>query len=138
MSTKTEKKLEKVNTLLERLQKLSAKGIPIVVEGKNDVVALSRLGVFGDFVLAKTGGKSFLDVVAEIEQKEKNEVVLLLDFDRPGREWTKRLSISLERMKISPNLVFWRGLIGLVGRDVKDIEGFASFVETLTRKHTMS
>jgi hypothetical protein len=34
-------------------------------------------------------------------------------------------------MKITPNLVFWRRLKGLVGRDVKDIEGLASYLETL-------
>ena len=138
MSTKTEKKLERVNKLLERLEKLSAKGVPIVVEGRNDVLALNRLGVFGDFILTKTGGKSFLEVVSEIESKKTRQVVLLLDFDRPGKEWTSRLSACLERMKISPNLVFWKTLIVLVGRDVKDIEGFATFIENLTTKSVMS
>jgi 5S rRNA maturation endonuclease (ribonuclease M5) len=138
LSTKTEKKLEKLNKLLERLEKLTAKGIPIIVEGRNDVLALNRLGIFGDFILTKTGGKSFLDVVSEIDGKNKGEVVLLLDFDRPGKEWTSRLSSCLERMKITPNLVFWRTLFALVGRDVKDIEGFATFIENLTTKRGVS
>lgn len=138
MSTKTEKRLEKIRNLLERLEKQSTKGIPIVVEGRNDVLALHRLGIAGDLILAKTSGKSFLDVLSEIEKTGKPEIILLFDFDRRGKEWTSRLTRRLEGLKITPNLVFWRMLLGLVGRDVKDIEGLASFLETLENKAVMS
>ncbi len=138
MSTKTEKKLEKIRKLLERLEKQSAKGTPIVVEGRNDTQALYRLGINGDIILAKTSGKSFLDVLAEIEQKDRHEVILLFDFDRPGKEWTRRMARCLEGIKITPNLVFWRMLLGLVGRDVKDIEGLATYLENLRNKRLMS
>ena len=138
MSTKTEKRLEKIRKLLERLEKQSAKGTPIVVEGINDTQALHRLGINGDIILAKTSGKSFLDVLAEIEQKDRREVILLFDFDRPGKEWTRRMARCLEGMKITPNLLFWRMLLGLVGRDVKDIEGLATYLENLKNKRLMS
>ena len=134
MSTKTEKRLENIRKFLERLEKKSAQGIPIVVEGRNDAVALRELGITGDIILAKTSGKSFLDVVAEIEEKEIREVILLFDFDRRGKEWTRRLASCLEGLKITPNLVFWKMLLGLVGRDVKDIEGLAGSLETLENK----
>jgi 5S rRNA maturation endonuclease (ribonuclease M5) len=134
LSTKTEKRLEKVLKLLERLEKQSAKGTPIVIEGRNDIQALYRLGITGDIILAKTSGKSFLDVLSEIEKKEKREVILLFDFDRRGKEWTRRLARCLEGMKITSNLLFWRMLLGLVGRDVKDIEGLATYVETLKNR----
>jgi len=138
LSTKTEKRLEKINKILERLDKQSAKGTPIVVEGKNDVQALYRLGITGDIILAKTSGKSFFDVLSEIEKKEKREVILLFDFDRRGKEWTRRLARCLEGMKITPNLLFWRMLLGLVGRDVKDIEGLATYLETLKNRSSKS
>jgi 2,5-diamino-6-(ribosylamino)-4(3H)-pyrimidinone 5'-phosphate reductase len=134
LSTKTEKRLEKILKLLERLEKHCTKGTPIVVEGKNDIQALYRLGITGDIILAKTSGKSFLDVVSEIEKKETREAILLFDFDRRGKEWTRRLASCLEGMKITPNLIFWRMLLGLVGRDVKDIEGLATYVETLRNR----
>ena len=131
MSTKTEKRLERIHELLERLEKQSAKGTPIVVEGKNDIQALHRLGISGDIIPAKSSGKSFLDVLEEIERRRKREVILLLDFDRRGKEWTYRLARCLEGMKITPNLLFWKKLLGLVGRDIKDIEGLAAYLETL-------
>jgi 2,5-diamino-6-(ribosylamino)-4(3H)-pyrimidinone 5'-phosphate reductase len=138
LSTKTEKRLERIQKLLERLEEQSAKGTPIVVEGKNDVQALYRLGITGDIILAKTSGKSFFDVLSEIERRERREVILLFDFDRRGKEWTRRLARCLEGMKITPNLLFWRMLLGLVGRDVKDIEGLATYLETLKNRSSKS
>ena len=138
MSTKTEKRLERILKLLERLEEQSAKGTPIVVEGKNDVQALYRLGITGDIILAKTSGKSFFDVLSEIERRERREVILLFDFDRRGKEWTRRLASCLEGMKITPNLLFWRMLLGLVGRDVKDIEGLATYLEALKNRSSKS
>jgi len=138
LSTKTEKRLERILKLLERLKEQSAKGTPIVVEGRNDTQALYRLGITGDIILAKTSGKSFFDVLSEIERRERREVILLFDFDRRGKEWTRRLASCLEGMKITPNLLFWRMLLGLVGRDVKDIEGLATYLETLKNRSSKS
>ena len=136
MSTKNQKKQEKIIKILERLEKRANQGIPILVEGYNDKFALQRLGIMGDIILVKTEGKNFLDIIKEIEDKEKSEVILLFDFDRRGKEWTKRLRIFLERTKIMSNLFFWNSLLRLVGRDVKDIEGFATFFEHLSNKFT--
>ncbi len=134
MSTKLEKRTEEILNLIGRLEKEAAKGIPIIVEGKNDVNAMQKLNVRGDIISAKTSGRSLLDVVSEVERRKKREVILLMDFDKRGREWTKRLTEHLERMRIKPNSIFWRRLLGLVGRDVKDIEGLATYVETLMKK----
>jgi 5S rRNA maturation endonuclease (ribonuclease M5) len=138
LSTKTEKRLEKIQKLLERIAKQAAKGAPIVVEGKKDIKSLHKLGITGDIILAKTSGKSFLDVLSEIEKKERSEVILLFDFDRRGKEWTRRMARRLEGMKITPNLLFWKMLLGLVGRDVKDIEGLAAYLETLKNRSAKS
>jgi 5S rRNA maturation endonuclease (ribonuclease M5) len=130
LSTKTEKRMEKIHKLLERLEKHSSKGTPLVVEGRNDIRSLRCLGITGNIITAKTSGKSFLDVVSEIERTGKREVILLLDFDRQGKIWTNRLTRYLERTKITANLLFWIRLKGLVGCDVKDIEGLSTYLET--------
>jgi len=134
LSTKAEKKLEEILKLLEKLTKESAKGDPIIVEGRNDVNALHTLGLEGDIISAKSSGKSFLDVLGEIEERRKREVILLMDFDRHGKEWTHRLTHRLEEMRITPNLHFWKELLSLVGHDIKDIEGLATYLETLKKK----
>ena len=73
-------------------------------------------------------------MVDEIVDAGKSEIILLMDFDRRGREWTKRMAQQLQERKIKPNLHFWKRLLKLVGRNVKDIEGLATYLETLKRK----
>ena len=134
MSTNLEKTTERVLELLDHLINESAKGTLIIVEGRKDVNTLRKLGIEGNIISVKTRGKSILDVLGEVEKLGSREVVVLMDFDRRGRELTKRLVQGFERMRIKPNLVFWRELRRLVGREVKDIEGLASYIETLKRK----
>jgi len=129
-----QKKEEKILQVLECLAEESAKGTPTIVEGKKDIEALRTLGVEGKIISAKTGGKSILNVVSEVEKCKTKEVIMLLDFDRRGKEWTKRLKQQLERTRIKLNLTFWLELSGLLGKEVKDVEGLASYMETLKRK----
>jgi len=134
LSTSLKRRVEKVLQLLDRLAKESAKGTPIIVEGRKDVNTLRDLAIKGDIISAKTSGRSLLDVLGEIEKRSKHEVILLMDFDRRGKEGTKHLTQHFEKMRIKPNLFFWRGLLSLVGRDVRDIEGLATYLENLKKK----
>ena len=134
MSTRLKEKQEKILQILNALAEESARGTPIIVEGKKDAEALRSLGVEGNVITAKTGGKSFLDVVSEIEQTEAAEAVLLLDFDRRGKQGTQRLKQNLEHAKIKPNTTFWRALSALLGKEVQCIESITAYIETLHKK----
>jgi 5S rRNA maturation endonuclease (ribonuclease M5) len=134
LSSRLKEKQEKILQILNALVEASAEGMPIIVEGKNDVAALRCLGVEGTIITAKTGGKSFLDVVLDVEHSGTAEVVLFLDFDRRGREGTKRLKQGFERAKIKANVGLWRALLGLVGKEVQCVEGLAAYLETLRVK----
>jgi 2,5-diamino-6-(ribosylamino)-4(3H)-pyrimidinone 5'-phosphate reductase len=134
LSTRLKEKEEKILQVLEALAAESAKGKPIVVEGKKDVDALRDLGVAGTVLTVKTGGKSFLDAVSEIEKLGVPEVILFLDFDRRGKEGTKHLKQSLERAKIKPNTKFWRELAALMGKEIQCVESLTAYMETLHKK----
>lgn len=134
MSTRLKEKEEKLQQILDALAEESAKGTPIVVEGKKDEQTLRCLFVTGPILTVKTGGKSFTQALQEIEQTCASEVILLLDFDRRGREGTKRLKQSLEHAKIKPNLSFWRSLSALLGREIQCIESLTAYLETLKKK----
>ena len=134
MSTRLKEKEEKILQALEWLALESSRGTPLVVEGKNDTQALKALAIEGRIIEAKTGGRSLLDLTSKLEESGAEEVILLLDFDRRGREWTKRLKHSLEKMQIKPNIFFWKKLQAIVGREVKDVEGLRSYMETLKKK----
>jgi len=134
MSTSLQRKAEKLAQLLERLQAEAAKNALIVVEGLNDIEALSELSIQGNIISVKTAGKSFLDILTEIEEKNTSEAILLLDFDRRGKELTKRLKQRLEEKRIKVNVNFWNRLHALVGHNIKDIEGLPAYMETLKKR----
>jgi 5S rRNA maturation endonuclease (ribonuclease M5) len=134
LSTWLREKEEKIFKIIEALAEESTKGRPIVVEGTKDVECLFELGVTGKVLTVKTGGKSFLDAISEIEKLGVPEVILLLDFDRRGKEGTKRLKQSLERNKIKPNVKFWRALSALVAKEIQCIESLPAYLRTLHAK----
>ena len=134
MSTHQKERLEKIELIITKLAEESAKGKPIVVEGKKDAQALEELGIIGTIYTVKTGGKSFFEATAEIEALGAREVILLLDFDRRGREGTERLQRDLERSKIKVNVRFRRELRALVGHEIQCIESLPSYLVTALEK----
>jgi 5S rRNA maturation endonuclease (ribonuclease M5) len=124
-------KEERITEVLSALAEESAKGTLILVEGKKDVEALRTLGVEGKVITVKTGGKSFLDVVSELEEAKVLRVVLLLDFDRRGKRGTNRLRQGLEHAGVKVNLAFWLALLKSVGKDVQCVEGLPAFLKNL-------
>ncbi|MEM3761015.1 MAG: toprim domain-containing protein [Candidatus Bathyarchaeia archaeon] len=134
MSAHLKEKEEKILQILGQLAEETEKGTPIIVEGKRDIETLKVLNVEGKIISAKTGGKTLLDTISELEKTQTQKVILLLDFDRRGKELTKNLIKHLERMGIEVNLQFWRELLGLVGKELKDVEGLATYIETLKKK----
>ncbi len=110
------------------------KGKLVIVEGKKDELALRELGIMGRVITVKTGGKSFLQAGAEIEKLGASDVILLLDFDRRGKEGTMRLKSNLERAKVKVDMRFWSDLQALVGRNIACIESLPSYFNTLRDK----
>ena len=134
MSTRLKEKEEQILQVLEQLAEENKSGKPVLVEGRKDAEALKNLGINGQIIFAKTGGKSLLDVVSEIEVAGASEILMLLDFDRRGRELAERLKSHIEKMGIKANMQYWLKLSSLVGREVKDVEGLAKYMKTLKIK----
>lgn len=131
MLRRLQEKEEKVTEALNTLNQESAIGTPILVEGKKDLSTLRELGVRGPIFTVKTGGKSFLDVISELEEQNPAKVVLLLDFDRRGKQGTNRLRRNLEKSGIKIDLSVWLTLLKSVGKDVQCVEGLIAYMETL-------
>jgi 5S rRNA maturation endonuclease (ribonuclease M5) len=134
LSTHLKEKIERIELIIEKLLQESSKGVPIVVEGKKDTQALRELGVNGMVLTLKTGGKNFLQATTEIETSNSEKVILLLDFDRRGKEATKRLQLDLERLRIKPDLKLWKELKALVGHEIQCIESIPNYLRTLHEK----
>jgi len=128
------RKAEQVSQLIRELTVEVEKGVPVIVEGKKDEYALRNLAINGQIICVKNCRKNLADIVYEIEEKGFKEIILLMDFDRRGREWTKRLNEHLEHAKIKSNVRFWRVLHGLVGHELKDIEGLPTYIVNLQKR----
>lgn len=135
MSTRFKEKYENIKQIITELAEESAKGIPIIVEGKKDVLALRFFNVSGPIIEVKTGGKSFLQALYEIEKTATEEAILLLDFDRRGKQGTQQFKKDLEHVSIKPNLKFWLSFYALVGRDIQSIESLKSYMLKLEKKY---
>lgn len=134
MLARLKEREEKLQLLLQSLAEESAKGIPIVVEGKKDICSLRTLNILGSIIPAKSGGRSLLSLVSEIEENRSSEVILLLDFDRRGKELTRRLKRHLEASKITVNISFWLETFKLAGKEIRNVESLATYMETLKDK----
>ncbi len=134
MLKRLKEKEEKITQTLTALAEESVRGTPILVEGKKDVKTLRELGIEGKVICAKTGGKSLLEVISEIENARIAEVILLLDFDRRGKQMTNRIRHNLERAKIDTRLEFWLTILALTGKDVQCVEGLKTYLDNLRDK----
>lgn len=134
MSTHLKEKTEQIQQILEQLAEESKSGKPILVEGRKDAEALKTLGISGKMFFAKKSLKTLLDVVSEIEKAGINEVILMLDFDKEGRQLTDQLKTHIEKAGIKVNIHYWLRLSSLTGREVKDVEGLATYLKTLKNK----
>lgn len=123
------KKLEGLLELVQKLDRQSAK-FPILVEGKNDRIALRRLGIHGKIICIKSSGHILYDILEDISS---TEIILLVDFDDYGISLAKNIIQHLEQKRIKVNAHFWRRLKALVHRDVHDVEGVFSYLEKLKK-----
>lgn len=134
MLARLKEREEKLQLLLQDLAEESVKGTPIIVEGKKDFSSLRTLNIPGSIIPAKSGGRSLLSLVSEIEENRPCEVILLLDFDRRGKELTRRLKRHLEASKITVNISFWLQIFRLAGKEIRNVESLATYMETLKDK----
>jgi len=134
LSTRLKIKEEKIFKILTSLSEESLNGTPIIVEGKKDVIALRMFGVKGIIITVKTKGKSFLDVISEIQKTNVSEIILFLDFDKRGKEATKCLQKNLEHLKIRYNLTFWRELHNLTRKELQYIESLPVYLGNIHKK----
>lgn len=122
-----ERRLEAVTELVEAVVGYSRRGVPIIVEGPNDVRALRALGILGPVFCAKSrrlGLVDFLDSMATHSQ-----VLILTDFDKEGRALAWRLRRDLSQMRVKVNTEIWKQLKALVRSEIVGIEDLSKYLD---------
>ena len=124
-----ERRFEAVTALIEIVASNSSRGIPVIVEGPNDVKTLRKLGISGPIFCAKSrrlGLVDFLDSIAV-----HSEVIILTDFDREGRALAWRLRTDLSHLRVKANVEIWKQLKALARSEVVGIENIAKYMDRL-------
>ncbi len=120
--------LDELDGWLERVRPLSHE-VPLLVEGRRDEWALRRLGVDGTILHLHVGGVSIYERCQWLDRRYA-QVVLLLDWDRRGRQLRRRVLRFLEadwRTYDSIRLELER----LTSPYIRHIEDLARFYEDL-------
>jgi 5S rRNA maturation endonuclease (ribonuclease M5) len=126
-----ERILERLPKTLDRLSRKAATGVPVIVEGKKDVAALARLGIYGITIAVKGQGMVLEDC---LDAADGPEAVVFVDFDEHGTELAKEITRCLESRRIKVDMSIWREVRGMVRKEVKDIEGLPTYLESLKKR----
>jgi 5S rRNA maturation endonuclease (ribonuclease M5) len=124
-----ERRYTAVTALIDTLAAHSGRGIPVIVEGPNDVKALRKLGISGPIFCVKSrrlGLVDFLDSLAV-----HSEVVILTDFDREGRALAWRLRRDLSQMRIKANVEIWKQLKAIARSEIVGVENLVKYMDRL-------
>jgi 5S rRNA maturation endonuclease (ribonuclease M5) len=121
---------KKLSCIIEELKICAENGIPILIEGKKDELALKELGINGNFIKVSGSGLKLFEI-AEIATESSSKVIILTDFDKKGIELAKRLAEDIQNLGCYPNLEIRRKIMGITRRFIKDIESLPRHMKQL-------
>lgn len=118
--------VERLRNFVVMLNEESDKGSVIVVEGRRDAEALSRIGFTGNPAVFHNfkGIADFLDCHNDFDKK----IILLLDMDRTGKHLTSRLVSQLQSRRHNVSLFYKKALARITNGKVRHVEDLITYV----------
>jgi 5S rRNA maturation endonuclease (ribonuclease M5) len=123
------RKIERASRIFIDLAHQSDMGVPIIVEGRKDELALRKLGITGTIHCLKATGESRLRLLERLDGTKR--AVILTDFDREGDELGSWLYQELSHRGIHPDNRAWWKLRGIARTEVRSVEELPSFIKAL-------
>ena len=123
------KKMERTSKIFIDLAHQSKMGVPILVEGRRDELALRKFGIAGTIHCLKATGESRLRLLERLDGSKR--AIILTDFDREGDELESWLFQELSHRGIHPDNRAWWKLRGLAKTEVRSVEELPSFMRAL-------
>jgi 5S rRNA maturation endonuclease (ribonuclease M5) len=122
--------IAQLRNFVDRLNTESKKGSVIVVEGKRDVEALTRIGYTGHVTVLNRfkGINNFVDSQCAIDRK----IILLLDMDRTGKYLTSKLMKQLQSRGGNVCLFYKKSLARISNGKVRHVEDLISYAPLLS------
>ena len=121
-------RLAGIEQVIDELKDRAMCGAVVLVEGRRDREALHRLGVAGEIVL--TSHRTLLTLAEGLARSGK-DVIILTDWDERGEEVARQLSLFLEADGVRPDNTLRGTLLGLLKKEITEVENLYSYVENL-------
>ncbi|AEK20369.1 hypothetical protein MMMIC1C10_03790 [Methanococcus maripaludis] len=118
--------LEKLLLIIDDLKSLAENGIPILVEGPNDILSLKNLKIRANFITVSN--TPVFQIADDLITKNISEVILLTDFDRAGREYAKNIMEEFQSRGIKVNNLIRKEILKYSRGDLKDIESLYPYI----------
>lgn len=121
--------VERLRSFVGMLNEESEKGSVIVVEGRRDAEALSRIGFTGSPAVFHhfKGVADFIDC-----HEESKKMILLLDMDRTGKYLTSKLVSQLQSRRHNVSLSYKRALAKITNGRVRHVEDLVIYAPRLS------
>jgi dTMP kinase len=120
--------LERLLRLFEELYDIS-QGVPVIVEGRYDRMALEDLGVTGQIVVLNDG-QSVLGTCEELSE-DHGSAIIMTDWDHKGGQLSRLLIDALESCDMKHDNDFRARISYLAKKETKDVEGLPAYVARL-------
>ncbi|MGH9991684.1 MAG: toprim domain-containing protein [Nitrososphaera sp.] len=129
-STVDDRAVERLRTFIKMLNEESENGSIVVVEGKRDAEALTKVGFVGNAAVFhhSKGIANFLDS----HDSDRRKFILLLDMDRTGKYLTSRLMSQLQSRRHRVTLSYKNALAKITKGKVRHVEELGIFAPYLS------
>ncbi len=128
---------DNVENLIKSLNYLKEKNmdVPIIVEGKNDIKALRKLGLSGEIL--QLPRNTSLENFCNILSFKYKEIILLMDWDKSGKKNMYLLLKYLRHYGVNVNIDFWKLCFSLASR-MSNVEGLPAAFEAIISERDIS
>jgi len=113
-------RLRRLDEVIESIERASDEA-PILVEGRRDERALTRLGIEAETVRVSGNGRSLAET-AERVSRTYDSAIVLTDWDSEGDALKSKLKPLLESHGVAPRTVHRQRLRNLTAKEIHDVE----------------
>jgi len=115
-------RLRRLDEVLESVQrKADETPAPVLVEGRKDERALTRLGVEVETVRVSGNGRSLAETAERVSRRYE-EAILLTDWDSEGNALKAKLKPLLESHGVVPRTTHRKRIRDLTAKEIHDVE----------------
>ncbi len=122
--------LDNLDRVIDDIERETDKESVILVEGRRDEEALTKLGIESDIIHVSGNGYSIHETAQSVSHQYSTAIVLT-DWDSQGKTLMKKLKKHLEYYGVTPETIYRKRLMNLTSKEVYDVESLVTHRQQL-------